>query len=89
MANRALAKKVIEGVNPNLGQPPAEFANELPAKSEVEDEFDAAEKNTTSRVKSFLAIFSRNRDKEEAGAAGETDADVAEAEAAADAIEKE
>ncbi|MDN8594826.1 MULTISPECIES: hypothetical protein [unclassified Corynebacterium] len=89
MANRALAKKVIEGVNPNLGQPPAEFANELPAKSEVEDEFDAAEKNTTSRVKSFLAIFSRNRDKEEAGAAGATDADVAEAEAAADAIEKE
>ena len=65
MANRALAKKVIEGVGPNLGQPPARFQNELPAKSEVEDEFDEAEKDTKTRVKAILDIFGRNRDGED------------------------
>ncbi len=82
MANRALAKKVIEGVGPNLGQPPVEFANELPAKSEAEEEIDKAEKNKKSRVKAVLDVFSRFRDRDNDNA-GDDDADAAEAAAAA------
>lgn len=78
MANRALAKKVIEGVGPNLGQPPAQFLNELPAKSEVEDEFDEAHKNPKNRVKTILDIFGRNR-------GGDDDSDSDTAATAADA----
>lgn len=84
MANRALAKKVIEGVGPNLGQPPVEFANELPAKSEAEEEIDKAEKNKKSRVKAVLDVFSRFRDRDnDNDNAGDDDADAAEAAAAA------
>ena len=87
MANRALAKKVIEGVGPNLGQPPVEFANELPAKSEAEEEIDKAEKNKKSRVKAVLDVFSRFRDRDnDNDNAGDVDADAAEA-AAAGAID--
>lgn len=86
MANRALAKKVIEGVGPNLGQPPVEFANELPAKSEAEEEIDKAEKNKKSRVKAVLDVLSRFRDRDndnDNDNAGDDDADAAEAAAAA------
>lgn len=84
MANRALAKKVIEGVGPNLGQPPVEFANELPAKSEAEEEIDKAEKSKKSRVKAVLDVFSRFRDRDnDNDNAGDDDADAAEAAAAA------
>lgn len=82
MANRALAKKVIEGVGPNLGQPPVEFANELPAKSEAEEEIDKAEKNKKSRVKAVLNVLNRFRDRDNDNA-GDDDADAAEAAAAA------
>lgn len=84
MANRALAKKVIDGIEPNLGQPPAEFANELPAKSKEEDEIDAAEKNTKARIKSVLEVFSRFRDSDKDG--GDKEDDAAEA-AAAEAVD--
>ena len=82
MANRALAKKVIDGIDPNLGQAPAEFANELPAKSAEEDEIDAAEKNTAGRVKAVLDVFSRFRDSDK----NDKDDDAAEA-AAAEALD--
>ena len=85
MANRALAKKVIEGVGPNLGQPPVEFANELPAKSEAEEEIDKAEKNKKFRVKAVLDVFSRfrDRDNDNDNAGDDDDADAAEAATAA------
>lgn len=83
MANRGLAKKVIDGIGPNLGQPPAEFANELPAKSAEEDEIDAAEKNTKARIKSVLEVFSRFRDSDKDGGSGAADKDDDAAEAAA------
>ncbi|MCT1683670.1 hypothetical protein M3A74_02390 [Corynebacterium appendicis] len=82
MANRALSKKVIDGIEPNLGQPPAEFANELPAKSAEEDEIDVAEKNTAGRVKAVLDVFSRFRDSDK----NDKDDDAAEA-AAAEALD--
>lgn len=87
IANRALAKKVIDGVVPNLGQPPAEFANELPAKSKEEDEIDAADKNDKSRVKAVLDVFSRFRDREDDDSA--IDATAAEATDAADAAKSQ
>lgn len=87
MANRALAKKVIEGVGPNLGQPPAQFLNELPAKSEVEDEFDEAAKNPKTRVKAILDIFGRNRggDDDSDGDTAATAADAGDSRGGADA----
>lgn len=83
MANRALARKVIEGLVPNLGQPPAEFANELPAKSEAEDEIDKAEKNKKFRIKALVDVFSRFRDSDKDGNNDDRDADKDEAAAAA------
>ena len=83
MANRGLAKKVIDGIGPNLGHPPAEFANELPAKSKEEDEIDAAEKNTKARIKSVLEVFSRFRDSDKDGGSDKADKDDDAAEAAA------
>lgn len=87
MANRTLAKKVIDGIGPNLGQPPAEFANELPAKSKEEDEIDAAEKNTKARIKSVLEVFSRFLDSDKDGGNGKADKDDAAEAAAAEALD--
>lgn len=87
MANRGLAKKVIDGIGPNLGQPPAEFANELPAKSAEEDEIDAAEKNTKARIKSVLEVFSRFRDSDKDGGSGAADKDDDAEAAAAEALD--
>lgn len=61
-ANRALAKTVIENVEKNLEAPPAEFVNELPPKTEVEEELDQAESDTTSRLAAIISVFRNNRD---------------------------
>lgn len=61
-ANRKLAKAVVDNVSNNLGQPPAQFLQELPPKTEVEEELDKAESDKNSRLAAMISVFRKNRD---------------------------
>lgn len=64
MANRALAKKVSENVETNLGPAPADFVNALPPKSAEEEKIDKASHSKKTRIGAIIDVIRRNRDEE-------------------------